>query len=176
MKSAKKYLDGLQLNFGEKFTIARLLFGFEPRNYSEPEYKALLNGRSLPDDFYITTRGILRKMQVVNKMVKHDSCPNNIKNRFYSYKHRIIKEYHRIGEVTDVYDEGNCYGMLVKGYPFHQLKGQNDDYNVLGTREYSGGEDPIPFDMQTFVDFQMSAILFLSRMKKQPVLSETNNI
>lgn len=171
MKSAKKYIDHLGLNLPEKSAIARLLFG-----NTKLEYSAFLNGRTLPDDFHITIRGILGKMQVVNRMVKHESCPNNIRNRFYKYKHRIIKEYHRRGEVTDVYDEGNCYGMLVKGYPFHQLKGQNDDYNVLGTREYRREEDPIPFDMQTFVDFQMSAILFLSKMNKQPVLSETNNI
>lgn len=171
MKSAQKYLNHLGLDLPEKLAIARLLFG-----NTELEYSTLIKGRALPDDFHITIRGILGKMQVVNKMVKHESCPNNIRNRFYKYKHRIIKEYHRRGEVTDVYDEGNCYGMLVKGYPFHQLKGQNDDYNVLGTREYRCGEDPIPFDMQNFVDFQMSAILFLNRMKKQPVLSETNNI
>lgn len=66
---------------------------------------------------------IERMAQEANLMVKHPDCPNNIKNRFYVWKHRFIKHQINCGNISEIWESPEHYAFVLKsGIIFHQLK------------------------------------------------------
>jgi hypothetical protein len=62
-------------------------------------------------------------VQISNIMVKSPDCPNNIKNRFYVWKHRFIKHQLEIGNVSEIWESPEHYAFVLKnGIVLHQLK------------------------------------------------------
>jgi hypothetical protein len=108
-------------------------------------------------------------MDKVNQMVKDKKCPRNLRNRFYQTKTKIIEAYLEDGKVSEVYDEGNCYSVLLDGkYRFHQLKATHPKWGnkltIEGTREYEANE-PIPFNKDVYKNFFLSSSLFLAERR-----------
>jgi hypothetical protein len=62
-------------------------------------------------------------VQTSNIMVKSPDCPNNIKNRFYVWKHRFIKHQLEIGNVSEIWESPEHYAFVLRnGIVLHQLK------------------------------------------------------
>ncbi len=61
--------------------------------------------------------------QTANNMVKSPDCPNNIKNRFYVWKHRFIKHQLKSQNVSEIWESPEHYAFVLKnGIVLHQLK------------------------------------------------------
>lgn len=123
----------------------------------------------LPDGFELPTN-LLELMSNVNDMVKSEECPKNLKNRFYSYKKKIINAYYDDGKVTDIYDCGDCYSLVLDGkWRFHQRKCYHPSWEekVVGKADYHRGETKVPFDMGKYNKFQIAAIAFFGERDKE---------
>ena len=168
---ALNYIEKLPICFSEKNAILRILSGRDTNakkntNMCYVEYLRIGRKTILPDDFNIS-EDCFGLMSLVNRMVKDEKCPNNLKNRFYGYKGRIIKEAIKQGRVSDVYDEGTCLSLTVDNkYKFHQLKGSYAGKNLvpIGSRDYDNEGMDIAFDFEVYKQFQLSAILFLGKI------------
>lgn len=95
---------------------------------------------------------VFNLMTIVNKMVKHESCPNNIRNRFYSIKHRFIKllvEHNMADKV--VYESENLYKFVFGPYEFHQYKFQSlPSGYVIEHEDYVNNHESVEFSMETY--------------------------
>lgn len=102
-------------------------------------------------------------MTIVNRMAKSKSMPANLRNRFYTYKHRIINKCLSEHRVTEVYDEGNVYGIIIDGkYKYHQLKNSYPKgLRCNGTRQSTVTGISEEFDIVVFRKFMVNAIKFL---------------
>lgn len=166
-----QYLNTLPIGFSEKNTISCIIRGYDSSN-GQPNVHSFVSKSKkyiLPEGFKID-ENYLDLMEQVNRMVKHESCPHNLKNRFYDYKTRLIKECIKEGRVTDVYDEGTCISLIIDGkYRFHQLKDSYAGKHLVceGTREYNNEETPLEFDYEVYKKFQMSAILYIGTQRKK---------
>ena len=60
---------------------------------------------SIPDD-------ILETVSTVNKMVKHESCQNHFRNKFYTKKHMFILYLYNNGMVDEVLESENNYHFI----------------------------------------------------------------
>lgn len=167
------YLEDLPITFGEKNTILSIMTGlsnnYRNRNLTHAGYCSIAKKYKIPDDYKLP-ENYLDLMATVNKMVKDPSCPNNYKNRFYDYKGRIIKQAIKEGRVTDVYDEDPCVSLVVDGkYQFHQLKNSYAGARLtpIGKREYKHEDTAIPFDLETFTQFQLAALYYLGKVHYQ---------
>ena len=109
---ALNYIEKLPICFSEKNAILRILSGKDTNNMCYAEYVRIGKKTILSDDFNIS-EDCFGLMSVVNRMIKDEKCPNNLRNRFYTYKGRIIKEAIKQGRVSDVYDEGSCVSLMV---------------------------------------------------------------
>lgn len=62
-------------------------------------------------------------VQTSNIMVKSPDCPNNIRNRFYVWKHRFIKHQLQIGNVSEIWESPEHYAFVLRNnIILHQLK------------------------------------------------------
>ena len=179
MKTLYNYLQSLHITDEARVRIAKIVTDgiMNTSNSSLPEYKARASKFRIPDNFSVT-KDVLELMETVNSMVKHPTCPKNLRNRFYGYKTRVIEELLDQGRVSDVYSEGDCYSLVIDGkYKFHQLKATHPHWveyvEILGKRPYAPYGEPIPFSIETYTDFQLSAMYFLAnaRMKELDKLS-----
>ena len=100
---------------------------------------------SIPDN-------ILETVSIVNKMVKHESCQNNFRNKFYSKKHNLILHLYDNGMVDKVLESENNYNFIIGKYSFHQPKEyfKNRKIVATGTEEYKPTESDIPFDWNEY--------------------------
>ena len=100
---------------------------------------------SIPDD-------ILETVSIVNKMVKHESCQNNFRNKFYTKKHNLILYLYDNGMVDKVLESENNYNFIIGKYSFHQPKEyfKNRKIVVTGTEEYKPTKSDIPFDWNEY--------------------------
>ena len=174
--NAIDYLFKLDVDHNAKVDMARILFTEEEcrqknanymKNVSKKHWKNFLSNKQIPDDFKIIEDPI-SIMTEVNQMVKHESCPNNYKNRFYSYKTRVIKRAIKDGRLTKALDCGEFLELTIDDkYVFHQVKqlGWNGwiadgRLKLDGEGVYVRGSEPIPFVYDRFKDFQVSAIYY----------------
>ena len=99
----------------------------------------------IPDD-------ILESVSTVNKMVKHKSCQNHFRNKFYTKKHKLILYLYDNGMVDEVLESENNYHFIIGNYSFHQPKDyfKNRKIVATGTEEYKPTESEIPFDWNEY--------------------------
>jgi len=179
---ALNYIEKLPICFSEKNAILRILSGKgtntkKNTNMCYAEYVRVGKKTVLPDDFNIS-EDCFGLMSIVNRMVKDEKCPNNLKNRFYTYKGRIIKEAIKQGRVSDVYDEGSCLSLTVDNkYKFHQLKDNSyagKNLVPIGKRDYLNDGSDVAFDFEVYKQFQLSAILFLGKLNYLSIKNKSN--
>ncbi len=66
---------------------------------------------------------IERMVQKANIMVKSPDCPNNIKNRFYVWKHRFIRHQLKNGNISEIWESPEHYSFVLRNnIILHQLK------------------------------------------------------
>lgn len=106
-------------------------------------------------------------MCIVNRMSKSPTMPKNLKNRFYAYKHRIINKCLEDKRITEIFDEGNCYSVVIDNtYKFHTLKlYYPNGLKCDGIREKNVNTIPLDFDINIFRKFMAHAILFCQKKK-----------
>lgn len=103
-----------------------------------------------------TPNDIHSEMPIINKMVKSELCPKNLKNRFYAFKHKYILRCLELGLVAKVVDLGKSYG-------FHMYNGekysQSKTYFRNGLNGYWEGKIEVVDDLETneAIDFDENA-------------------
>ncbi len=109
----------------------------------------------LPD-----TMEVIPLMNKVNQEVKHPTCPHNLRNRFYSRKHRVINLLMASKRIDSIIESTNLYKFVVGDYSFHQLKAYFPSglSNIDGTEEYVPEKHDIPFNEDDFKKFCLAFI------------------
>ena len=164
--NAHDFLNNLNIDNCSKRTLLSIMYNL-PRNLTPARYNTMSRKYNVKEGYKIP-ENIVELLVKVNHMVKDKLCPNNYRNRFYTYKHKIIKCLMREGRVSDIYGEGNYYSMLIDGkYGVHQIRSTfSDPLAVAGEREYAREENSEPFDKKTFDDFQLAAIYYIAKMNE----------
>lgn len=160
------FLHCLDIPFSTKTAIATILVEGDTRTLNREEYNNLIYGRRIKKGYTISTTNLIDLMVEVNKMVKDENCPKNLKNRFYRHKKQIIHAYADDRKISEVWEERDCWSLLLDGkYWVHQPKHDHPrGYPKLlkGTRDFVG-EETIPFDMEKYNQFQLAALYFLGK-------------
>lgn len=108
-------------------------------------------------------------MAKVNKMVKHESCPNNIRNRFYSFKHRLIRELVFCNMADKiVYESDNLYKFVFGPYEFHQPKSnypQLPNGYVIEHEDYVNKHEAIEFYMDVYKEAAIAMVYKIYQLK-----------
>lgn len=107
-------------------------------------------------------------MTTVNKMVKHESCPHNIRNRFYSLKHRFIKLMveHRMADKV-VYESEKLHKFTFGPYEFHQYKFQTIPSGyTIEKEDYVNNHESIEFSMNTYKEASIAMIYRMHQIRK----------
>lgn len=150
--------------------IANLLFA--DRSFNNNKYyhrcicfknikRYLINRHLFNYEFSLLSdnKDIISLMYIANKMVKSFNCPRNIKNRFYSYKHRYIKYLIKNSLVDKIIDSDYLYKFCVCGFSFHQLKSQfSNELKTIEYEEYHKDISIIEYDSEVFRLFFISVI------------------
>lgn len=80
---------------------------------------------TLIDDYVNTTSSIQQLIEVVSKVnmeVKHPTCPQNLRNRFYSKKKQLLEYLLHKGLVEEILESDSHYKLTTLGHSFHQPK------------------------------------------------------
>ena len=165
--NAHDFLNSLDIDFGSKKGLLSVMLGLS-RNLSKETYDKF-SRRLVIKAGYKIPENIVELLVKVNRMVKDKSCPHNYMNRFYKYKHLVIKRLILEGRVSEIYGEGYCYSMLIDGkYGVHQLRSTfPEPLTVVGEREYTREESSEEFDKKIFDDFQLAAIYYIAKTNKK---------
>lgn len=161
------YLESLKIDYTAKSKLFSIIAGRGDNNV--PTFSSYLKWSrkmEMPVDFMIPEESLLELLTEVNRMVKDESCPNNLKNRFYTQKKKVLRRMVRDGRASDIWDQGEYYSMLVDDqYRFHQPKEYLNflDFTVVGSQPYSPGGGAIPFDRKTYDDFQVVYHIFIGQ-------------
>lgn len=174
-KLAYEILDPLDIPFENKALILKVIVGTNGWNYNISKNAYYRKSTvQLPKNFKIpdTIEELEDLMVTVNKMVKDPSCPKPVKNRFYDeFKSSFLRRMVRMGRVTDIWDQGDVYSMMVDGkYVFHQPKRYYDgmELDVIGSQPYENRDTAfIPFDEKLFDRFCMAWYYFDGVYKRE---------
>lgn len=168
MKTLYSYLKELQISFESKKKICDIFLGeCSGGKMTLTAYLKRSKTIELEDD-YSLPENYLDLMVEVNMMVKDESCPENLRNRFYKRKGEIIKECIKEGRVSDIWDEGNVLFLVIDGkYGFHQPKYSYAANRTIpeGKREYRGKIESLPFDAGVYNEFQLAAYYYLGKRR-----------
>ena len=163
------YLESLDMDWTAKSRLYGIITGRQDnQNITFANYMAKSKKMEMPSDFQIPKAELLDLLTTVNKMVKHESCPNNLKNRFYTQKKSIIRKMIKDHRVSDIYDQGDYYSLVVDYYyKFHQPKSflNHLDFEVVGSQPYTSGETPIPFNPDTYREFEILYYIFTGQFR-----------
>lgn len=121
------------------------------------------------NDFYFykkTFKEVDDLVNTVNKMVKSSSCPHNLANRYYSWKHKYIKRLVEMDIIEKTVESEKLYHFFVRdGHDYHQIKNcfPNGVPNLADeTEEYDASLVPVePFNKEVFKDCIVQIVLFL---------------
>lgn len=165
--NAYNYLNSLGIDFNVRRDLFSVMYGLS-RSLTFAEYNKKSRNYRVEEGYKIP-ENIVELLVKVNRMVKDKSCPHNYMNRFYRYKHSVIKRLILEGRVSEIYGEGDCYSMLIDGkYGVHQLRSNfPEPLTVIGEREYTREENSEEFDKKTFDDFQLAAIYYIAKTNKK---------
>ena len=106
-------------------------------------------------------------VSTVNKMVKDEKCPHNIRQNFYTWKHRYIKKLIECRRIERVVESEKLYHFFVRdGHDYHQLKNTfpNGVPNLSEETEiYNHDEIPIEsFDKRVYKDCITQLMLYIN--------------
>lgn len=165
--NAYNYLNSLGIDFSARRDLLSIMYGL-PRNLTPAAYSEMSRNYRVEEGYKIP-ENVVELLVKVNRMVKDSSCPHNYMNRFYRYKHTVIKRLILDGRVSEIYGEGDCYSMLIDGkYGVHQLRSTfPEPLTVAGERKYTREENSEEFDKKTFDDFQLAAIYYIAKTNKK---------
>ena len=163
------YLESIDIDWTAKSRLYAIITGRpDNQNVTFANYMAKSRNTEMPADFRVPKEELLDLLVTVNKMVKDSSCPNNIKNRFYNQKKSVLRKMVRDKRVSDIYDQGDYYSLVVDGkYKFHQPKCYfaNLTFDVEGSEPYTPGDSAIPFDSKTYRDFEIRYYIFTGQFR-----------
>ena len=164
------YLKSLKMDFTSMARLFGIITGDTSyENLTFENYITKSRKMEMPKRFMIPQENLLDLMTTINKMVKHESCPNNLRNRFYNQKKTVIRYLLRDGRVSDIYGQGDYYALLVDGkYPFHQPRPflNHLNFEVKGEQEYKSDGISIPFDKKTYDDFQVLYYIYTGQFRQ----------
>lgn len=111
---------------------------------------------------------------LVNKMVKSEDCPNEVKNCFYDYKKRCLKKAYKEGRVKiyDCGEDSNVYLCSVDDgkYELHQLKNfwKKTDFNLEKEIKIydKNKEKSLPFNSEDYKLAKIQMIFYINNIKK----------
>lgn len=154
-----EFANKYSINFNAKKAIV-LLLSENPVQTNEVSKVAKI----IDIPFKFEEGSILKKMLIVNNMVKSCSCPNNARNNFYKKKKALLKMLYRENpDMMKITDQGNYFGFEIDGLKFHQLKfcwpELNGDFKK---EEYFKSSETMEFDKNSFIDFCLSYFLTYS--------------
>ena len=161
------YLEGLGMNYLSKATLFCLMTGkSESRNQVTIEQYLKTSQKTEVPGWFRTPENLLESLTLVNRMVKDETCPNNLKNRFYNQKKNLLRQLLKLGRVSDIYQQGDYLALTVDGeYKFHQPKDyfKGLDYEIAGDTDTVPRAKAIPFDQQKFNEFEAGYYIFMGQ-------------
>ena len=105
----------------------------------------------------------------VNRMVKDNSCPNNLRNRFYHKKHQFLMKAYHDKRVTRVTHDENVVGFYIGDACFHQPHSLMTKHPELAENseyeKYTANKETLPFDKEAYKT-AMIAMIFHFTAKK----------
>jgi hypothetical protein len=106
---------------------------------------------------------VLEMVSRLNKEVKHPTCPNNLRNRFYSKKKIFIQNLLHKRLVDKIIESDRYYNFIVGEYSFHQPKVYFPDgiKDIDGTEVYKPIVPEIPFSMDDYKNTMMGMVYFM---------------
>ena len=131
------------------YSIAAAYYGKPIRTKGRENFYAYVKRHDVEIE-KMSDESISRIVSEVNRMVKSESCPKNLMNRFYKWKHRYLRERINRGEVEKVLESENYYHFFFNdGSDFHQLKTTfpNGIENISGHEEYINEDKNAPLDV-----------------------------
>lgn len=109
---------------------------------------------------------VIEILSKVNKEVKHPSCPNNLRNRFYRKKKIFIQHLLSKGMVDEIIESEKYYNFIVNGYSFHQPKA----FFPCGIKKITGTEVYVPTETEevfSLEDYKKCMLCILSELIKK---------
>lgn len=162
-----QYLESLGMNYLSKATLFCLMTGrTESRNQMTIEQYVKTSQSTEVPGWFRTPENLLESLTLVNRMVKDETCPNNLKNRFYNQKKNLLRQMLKLGRVSDIYQQGDYLALTVDGeYKFHQPKEffKGLDYDIAGDMDTVPRAQAIPFDSQKFDEFEAGYYIFMGQ-------------
>ena len=106
---------------------------------------------------------VLEMVSKLNKEVKHPTCPNNLRNRFYSKKKIFIQNLLHKELVDKIIESDRYYNFIVGEYSFHQPKVYFPDgiKDIDDTEVYESIVPEIPFSMDDYKNAMMGMVYFM---------------
>ena len=148
--------------------IAHIVFTDNESTYipkSKEQIRAFFKGKrckridiQLPD-----IDNVLEMVSKLNKEVKHPTCPNNLRNRFYSKKKIFIQNLLHKELVDKIIESDRYYNFIVGEYSFHQPKVYFPDgiKDIDDTEVYESIVPEIPFSMDDYKNAMMGMVYFM---------------
>ena len=162
-----QYLENLDMNYLSKATLFCLMTGrTESRNQMTIEQYVKTSQSTEVPRWFRTPENLLESLTLVNRMVKDETCPNNLKNRFYNQKKNLLRQLLKLGRVSDIYQQGDYLALTVDGeYKFHQPKEyfKGLDYDIAGDMDTVPRAVAIPFDRRKFDEFEAGYYIFMGQ-------------
>ena len=152
-------IGGFRRIYGEMaaFGAVSILFNDPPKRRDLIEQ---FIEQHLDHTFTLSPANILDLMTEVNKMVKHETCPNNLKNRFYNKKHKVILHYINNKQTDQIYDCGDFYEVIIQQHSYHQPKNmfKKPIKDISGEKPLETGNQTLSFDKDTYNQFMLKAL------------------
>jgi hypothetical protein len=105
---------------------------------------------------------LVQLLSEVNKRVKDPSCPNNLKNKFYVFKHKFLTYCLSLGLVSEVIESPGFYKFVLGDYSFHQPKSYfKEPLEVNGEEEYKPEKSDLLFSRDLYDSVLLGIILKL---------------
>lgn len=149
-------------------TIAHIIFTDNESIYipqGKKQMRAFFNGKrckridiQLPD-----IDNVLEMVSRLNKEVKHPTCPNNLRNRFYQKKKLFIQNLLHKELVDKIIESDRYYNFIVGEYSFHQPKVYFPDgiKDINDTEVYEPITPYIPFSMDDYKNAMIGMVYFM---------------
>ena len=162
-----QYLESLGMNYLYKATLFCLMTGrTESRNQMTIEQYVKTSQSTEVPGWFRAPENLLESLTLVNRMVKDETCPNNLKNRFYNQKKNLLRQMLKLGRVSNIYQQGEYLALTVDGeYKFHQPKEffKGLDYDIAGDMDTVPRAVAIPFEQQKFDEFEAGYYIFMGQ-------------
>lgn len=105
---------------------------------------------------------LVQLLSEVNKRIKDPACPNNLKNKFYVFKHKFLTYCLSRNLVTEVIESSGFYKFVLGDYSFHQPKSYfKEPLEVSGTEEYNPERSDLLFSLELYNAVLLGIILKL---------------